>query len=215
MRAVSLLIVLVVLTLLGGCGDDDDATSSVAMPSTVPAKVAETPNGKGTAAPTDGFKSPGRRAVLLDKVGDARPPWDITKVIIQARPQTLEVELHYRVGLRPRASGQGFLVGVEIDAPPASDPLDVADYEVDSLRGSRYYPDRLALAKGPDLRKAPCEGLRFTPFYQERRVSFGVPRSCLRNGGDALRVKGFSYLPRGPSGQADYVDRWSQPVTFD
>jgi hypothetical protein len=201
--------------LFAGCGAGDESDSETTAPSTsAPVKTSPAPNTGGTS--NDVFKQPAHRAVLVDKTGDARPAWDITNIASQTDGQSLMVEVHYRDALHPTKGGQGMLIAVEIDIPHGFGPSsDGPDYEVASLRGSQYDPDRLVLTKGLNLKYAPCDGLRFTPSYEEKRVSFEIPRSCLGKGADKLRVKGYSYLIRGPSGWADYVDRWSRAVAFD
>lgn len=148
-----------------------------------------------------------RRATLRDQVGDARPPWDIVRIDAESTPRGYMVSFVYRWPPLPARGDQGLLVSVDLDTGA---PSREADFMVDVLRDSAYSRDRTKLLNG-DYTGVPCHGLEVSA--RSRTISMAVPRGCLGRGATQLRVRGYSYLPRGTASTSDYVERWGPSVS--
>lgn len=154
------------------------------------------------------------KGVVRDARGDARAPWDITKVTVHNSDTTLRIRIDYRGGLRI-GRGEWFLVNMDIDVGYPADSIYDGDFTIDMLRGSSdpSTPDRLILyaqTLGGDVYQMSCKKLRLRMRKRAGVVEFIIPQSCFSGGTGRVRVAGHSYFPRGMPDQADYIENWSR-----
>lgn len=153
------------------------------------------------------------RGAIRDARGDAKAPWDITKIFVRNGRRTLRIQVVYRGRLRPKHTAQGLLTAISLDMNAPADSTYDRDFEIDMLRGSGNprIPNRLQLV-GASYRRVPCRGLRLRARYRRGRLVFRVPQRCFGSRAGRVRVRGHTYSPRGAPDEADYIRRWSRWV---
>lgn len=150
-----------------------------------------------------------QKRVLQQPRGDAKAPWDITKITVVNGKRKLYVRLDYRGSLRIKPI-TGFLVNVSLDlGSPATSEYD-ADYTISLLRGSTdpKAPNRFQLNR--DFEPVSCRGKRARVRPQQGIVAFWIPQRCFGAKAGRVRITGYTYRPRGEPSEADYLDGWSR-----
>jgi hypothetical protein len=156
----------------------------------------------------------GAKGVVRDARGDARAPWDITKITVHNSKSNLRIRIDYRGRLHV-GRGEALLVNVRLDTGFPAESTYEGDFTIDMLRGSSdpSAPDRLHLY-AETLSGSPyrmnCKGLSLRMRKRTGIVEFAVPQSCFSAGAQRLRIAGHSYLPRAAPDQADYIETWSR-----
>jgi len=154
-----------------------------------------------------------KRAVVRDARGDAKAPWDITKMVVTNGQRKLRIRVVYRGALQPDPY-QGLLTNVKLDLGDPSNSIYSPDFTLDMLRGSANpkVPDRLHLNRmiGYDAQRVRCGKLRVRVRYRRGILDFSVPQRCFRGEAGRVRVAGFTYTPCGNPDEADYIDKWSR-----
>jgi hypothetical protein len=147
-----------------------------------------------------------RTATVRDARGDARAPWDITRVVVTNGQGSLRLRVVYRGTVRVKAGTTGFLVNIALDMGRASPSVYTPDFSLDLLRGSPS-GDRTQLVRQRG-RALGCRGLKAS--VGGRAVTFVVPQRCFGARAGRVRIAGFSYQPRSTADRADYIGRWSR-----
>ena len=155
--------------------------------------------------------APADRGTLKDPRGDAKAPWDITKLVADNGGSKLRIQVHYRGRLHPKY-GLGLLTYVGIDMGDPSDSVYTPDFAVDMLRGSPdpQAPNRFELVRYSDYDVATvrCDGLQLRARYGRGLLEFVIPQSCFGALAGRLRLTAYTYTPRGAVDKADYVRHW-------
>jgi hypothetical protein len=154
------------------------------------------------------------RAIVRDKRGDARAPWDITKVVVVNGQRKLKIRVVYRGRLRPHLP-RGLFTDVGLDLGPPSDFVEETDFDVSLLLGSKdpRAPDGVRLTRSGSDHPVHCAGLRGRARPRRKRVTFAVPQSCFRGRAGRARIVAYTYHVRGTPREADYMmDSWSRWV---
>jgi hypothetical protein len=151
----------------------------------------------------------GDQGVLKDARGDAKPAWDLTRLVADNGLRTLRIQVHYRGRLRPKY-GLGLLTNVGIDLGyPAESTYD-GDFTVDMLRGSPdpQAPNRFDLVRSVDYHVVRCPGLQLRVRYGQGLLEFVIPQSCFGSLSGRARLSAHTYTPRGTPDKADSIDYW-------
>lgn len=149
------------------------------------------------------------RGMVKDPRGDARAPWDITRVMVDNGVQKMRVQVHYRGALRPRY-GLGLLTNVSLDLGSPSDSIYSGDFSIDMLRGSSdpRAPNRFDLVRQDSFEVVHCDGLQLRALYGRGLLEFVVPQSCFGELAGRVRLNAYTYTPRGAADRADYIRYW-------
>lgn len=149
------------------------------------------------------------QGVLKDARGDAKPAWDLTRLVADNGLRKLRIQVHYRGHLRPKY-GLGLLTNVQIDLGYPGESVYDGDFTVDMLRGSPdpRTPNRFDLVRSVDYHVVRCPGLQLRARYGQGLLEFVIPQRCLGSLSGRTRLSAYSYTPRGASDKADYIDYW-------
>jgi hypothetical protein len=151
------------------------------------------------------------QGTLRDARGDAKAPWDITRVVADNGETKLRVEVHYRGRLRPK-HGLGLLTQIGIDTGDPAESVYDQDFVIDMLRGSPdpRAPNRFELVRfvGYDAHTVHCNGLQLRTRYGQGLLEFVVPQDCFGASAGPVRLTGYTYTPRGAPDEADYIRYW-------
>jgi hypothetical protein len=162
------------------------------------------------------------RATIREVRGDARSPWDITKVVVNNGQKVLRIEVRHRGKLKLEYP-KGLLTTIQIEVgyrtgsayshylSPPPPPIASRSFLLSMLRGSNGAEVPNGARLSGDSGSVGCRGFRGKMRTRLGLVLFLVPQRCL--GGSARRVRitgGSTYQPRGLSKEADYIRRQSR-----
>lgn len=162
------------------------------------------------------------RVTIRDVRGDADPPWDITKVIVNNAGSALRIEVHHRGALKFEYP-MGLLTRIELEiddpansasrpylSPAPPELVSTEFFSLSMLRGSNSseVPNGTKLTRGS--KPVRCRGIRGRMRARQGLVLFVVPQRCFGSFAGRVRIAGSTYQPRGLPEEADYVDRWSR-----
>jgi hypothetical protein len=151
------------------------------------------------------------QGAVRDARGDAKAPWDITRVVADNGESKLRIQVHYRGRLRPK-HGLGLLTQIGIDVGDPAESVYDRDFVIDMLRGSPdpQAPNRFELVRyvGYDVRTVRCGGLQLRTRDGQGLLEFVVPQDCFGALAGPMRLTGYTYTPRGAPDEADYIRYW-------
>lgn len=163
------------------------------------------------------------RATIGEDRGDARPPWDITRVVVDNGRKVLRIEVRHRAKLKLEPPS-GLLTTIQIEVgyrtgspyshylSPPPPPIVRRSFLLSMLGGSNGAEVPNGARLSGDSGSMRCRGFRGKMRARAGLVLFLVPQRCL--GGSARRVRitgGSTYQPRGLPKEADYIrkpSRW-------